>query len=110
MGCLTKAIPEQVGSCAATGEAAGAAEAARQDTSASLQVIETQMQLSHQFYHPLLQWKGPTTLHNHGLHHYMLGLMKGLGVFGGFCCYWVFLSKNVIARGQTCKNEPRSFK
>ena len=46
--------------------------------------------MSPQFYHPLLQWKGSTTLQDHGLHPYTLGL----GVLGA----------------QISKNEPRSFK
>lgn len=58
--------------------------------SASLEVIQTQMQMSPQFYHPLLQWKGPTTLQDHGLHPYTLGL----GFLGA----------------QISRNEPKSFK
>lgn len=56
----------------------------------SLELIQTQIQMSPQFYHPLLQCKGPTTLHDHGQHPYVLELVKELGFGGGFCCYRVF--------------------
>lgn len=58
--------------------------------SASLEVIQIQMQLSLQFYHSLL-WKGLTTWQDHGLHPYLLGLMEVLGfwvVIAVNCCYF----------------------
>lgn len=58
--------------------------------STGLEVIQTQMQTPPQFHHPLLQQKGPTTLQDHDLRPYVLGL----GFWGP----------------QVRKNEPRSFK
>lgn len=85
-------ILEQEGSCAATCEAVEEVDATQDlskvdvTLSASLEVIQTQLQTTPRFYHPLFQWKGPTPLHDHGLHPYLLGIMKGLGLLDGFCC------------------------